>query len=525
MRRMMVGAVAVLALAGCKKDGGLKAQVAEERAAKEAAQADLQTCDGALADEAARAAACQAQLDPFLNPPTPDLKDRLLAIEGLEVEELPSPLPDHRVFALKLTQPLDHDDPAAGTFKQRMLLTHRDEAAPMVLYTTGYGLFGGPERWLGFLDEPTLLVQGNQLVLEHRYFEGSAPGHRDPAELDWRYLTVRQSAADSHQVVAHLRGIYGGRWLATGHSKGGMTAIFHQRHHPEDLAGIVPYVAPISFGRNDPRYEAHMAQIGPADGACRRRVEDLALAQIVRRAELSDALAAQDPRFKVLAPSVSAGLVALYAYSFAWSMWQYQGGEALCAVLPPDDAPADTLARWSSADPTALLGGGENELEAYGYQVAAELGGPSYNAPYLYFAYSQVDFSLFPPSSPPPWAEQAPTFDPAPMQAVDAFLRTEAQRVVAIYGAWDPWSAGQITVSEANGSRVFVAPAIGHAAAIADLAEADRAEATRMILEMAGIASFAPRWPSDSAIWPQARASRAWVTELYAGVERAGLRP
>lgn len=513
----------LLALAGCKND--LKAEVAEERAAREAAQVDLQTCDASLSAEASRAQACEAQLEPYLNPPVPDLKDRLLAIPGLEVEELEGGVPGHRTFALKLEQPIDHNDPAAGTFKQRMVLTHWSEDAPMVLSTTGYGLFGGPQIWLGYRAEPTLLVQGNQIVLEHRYFEGSMPYNTDPSELDWSYLSVWQSAGDSHRVVQALSQIYGGPWIATGHSKGGMTAIFHQRHYPEDLAGIVPYVAPISFGMDDARYELHMNEIGPADGACRRGLEDLALQQVLQRDAVAEVLAQRDPAYRVFVPSGVAAAVAATAYTFAWGRWQYSGSPQLCDTVPEPGAPADVVAMWSQADPSLLVASGDPDpFEAYSYQVAAELGGPSYRASYLDFAIRQVDFSLLAQSPGPSWLGQRPRFNPMSMQQVDTYLRESARNVLAIYGAWDPWSAGQITVNEANNARVFMAPEVGHAAAIADLREPERTQATQMLMSMAGVHSFAPRWPGDSPVWDEARASRAWVMNLHRGVEQAALQ-
>jgi hypothetical protein len=35
-------------------------------------------------------------------------------------------------------QPLDHNNPGAGTFKQRVWLSHKDETSPVVMVTEGY---------------------------------------------------------------------------------------------------------------------------------------------------------------------------------------------------------------------------------------------------------------------------------------------------------------------------------------------------------------------------------------------------
>ena len=54
----------------------------------------------------------------------------------------------------------------------------------MTLSTTGYGLFGGPQIWSDYQSEVTLLTASNQIVLEHRYYEGSRPAHDEPEDLD-----------------------------------------------------------------------------------------------------------------------------------------------------------------------------------------------------------------------------------------------------------------------------------------------------------------------------------------------------
>ena len=49
---------------------------------------------------------------------------------------------------------------------------------------------------------------------------------------DWEVLDIFQAAADHHRIVAALKSIYSGARINTGHSKGGMTAVFHRRFYP-----------------------------------------------------------------------------------------------------------------------------------------------------------------------------------------------------------------------------------------------------------------------------------------------------
>src|SRR4029453_18614710 len=91
--------------------------------------------------------------------------------------------------------------------------------------------------------------QANQPPPGHRYFEPSRPD-----QTDWSFDSIRQSATDEHRIIEQLKSIYTARWLTTGHSKGGMTAVYHRRFFPDDVDATVAYVAPISFSRADDRY-------------------------------------------------------------------------------------------------------------------------------------------------------------------------------------------------------------------------------------------------------------------------------
>ena len=48
-------------------------------------------------------------------------------------------------------QPIDHNNPSKGTFKQRVLLGHRDFNTPMVAILEGYGIYSPAESELSKL--------------------------------------------------------------------------------------------------------------------------------------------------------------------------------------------------------------------------------------------------------------------------------------------------------------------------------------------------------------------------------------
>lgn len=149
-------------------------------------------------------------------PPAPtDIKDRLLAIPGISLVE-EKPYTGYRYFVLNFTQPVDHRHPDRGAFQQRITVLHKDVSRPTVFYTGGYNVSTTPSR-----REPTQIVDGNQVSLEYRFFTPSRP-----APADWSKLDIWQAASDQHAVFEALKPLYSANWLATGGSKGGMTATY-----------------------------------------------------------------------------------------------------------------------------------------------------------------------------------------------------------------------------------------------------------------------------------------------------------
>ena len=183
-----------------------------------------------------------------------DIAVQLAAIEGMTVDEVQTNFSGYRAFRLRYIQPADHGDPQGEHFEQSMTLLHRSLDAPVVLNTRGYsGTYSSPVEITGVLE-------ANQLSVEHRFHESSTP-----VSGDWTLLTVEQAAADHHRIVEALRPIYGGAWINTGFSKGGMTAVYHRRFYPEDVDATVAYVAPNSLGAPDDRYLDFLANVGTTE--------------------------------------------------------------------------------------------------------------------------------------------------------------------------------------------------------------------------------------------------------------------
>jgi hypothetical protein len=107
-----------------------------------------------------------------------DIYDQLAALDGVTVEEWEPLEPDAgvRYFRLWFTEPLDHDDPDAGSFELRAAIQHRDPTSPLVVYTSGYDIGS-----TSYPSEPAALLDANQLSLEYRFYGESQPSRRSIA--------------------------------------------------------------------------------------------------------------------------------------------------------------------------------------------------------------------------------------------------------------------------------------------------------------------------------------------------------
>ncbi|PZG27830.1 aminopeptidase, partial [Spongiactinospora gelatinilytica] len=412
-----------------------------------------------------------------------DILERLKAVPGLTVVSEGRPVPGHRYFILSFTQPADHRKPRGATFQQRLTLLHRAEDAPTVLFTGGYGLppYPGASR-----TEPTALIGGNQVSLEHRFFTPSRP-----APADWRNLTIWQAATDEHHIVQALKPIYSGKWIQTGASKGGMTSVYHRRFYPRDIDAVVAYVAPNDHvNPADRAYDRFFETVG--EPSCRKALEEVQRQALSRRDRMVALLEAEAARkgytFAKTLGTADRGFE-MTVLDTAWAFWQYRT-TAACATVPAATATDEELYAW--IDAVASFGfytdQGQEYYRPYYYQAAAQLGWATMSYRHLRGLLRYKNLNQ--PNSVLP-AELRSRHDPWPMLDVDHWVRTRSERMMFIYGENDPWGAERFTPSGRD-SALYVAPGANHGANIAGLAEPDRAEATATLLRWAGVPASHP---------------------------------
>jgi hypothetical protein len=446
------------ALAGCGDDDD------DGTGADAAAGAD----SGAAADAAlADAGGTDASTD--------DILVRLNAIPGMVATEQETMIEGYRFFWLEYDQPADHDTPAGQGFTQRMTLLHTSETAPMVMHSGGYYV-----SLQGRRAELTKLLGANQLSIEHRYFPPSQP---DPA--DWSYMTIEQAAADFHRIRDAIHPIYESKWITTGASKGGMTAVFYRRFYPDDVDATVAYVAPILRDGPDERFVPFIAQAG-SDEACRQALRDWQIAALTARDQirpLIDAdIAAEGWTFDRL------GVDEAFEHAVGelpFYFWQY-GDASLCPTIPAPGATAAEhygfLGELSSMENVTDLVVGY--YEPYFYQSGTQFGFPGFRQDHINDLLMYPDTDV--PSSYGP-AGAPMVYDPVPMNLVADWVANDAERIIFIYGSNDPWSAGMFELGPAVETYRFVVPDGNHGAHITELPEPDLSAAITTLEAWMGI--------------------------------------
>jgi hypothetical protein len=415
--------------------------------------------------------------------PDADILEQLASLPGVTVVEWTPPAelphePGYRYFDLWFTQPVDHQDATSPTFQQYAALMHRDPAAPIVIHTSGYGA-----SWTRTLTEPAAIVDGNQLSLEYRFYAGSRPD-----EIPWRHLRSAQATADQHEVLDRLDDIYTGSVVSTGHSKGGEHALLHAADYPDDVDGVIAYAAPVLVDVPDTRFAGVLDRVGTP--ACRKQLRDLQRVMLEQRDALAER-AELEADFTV-AGADHAVETAVVELEFAFWMTR---GEADCAWIPaPEASPAvlyDFLA--SVSWPGAY---GDDDLADYGrqylYQDLVELGYPVVQHGHLLdlMRYRYADWSAYLPPGEPLG------FDPSAPRGLVGWLVTEAERVLLVYGEWDPWSAGAAEVAPGGDRHRYWVPHGNHGSSrIVTLPEDDRDAATATVRRWAGVPANQPGRP------------------------------
>ena len=398
-----------------------------------------------------------------------ELYQKLCTLKGvITVDSLPSDYSTEK-YVVTIRQPLDHKHPEKGSFTQRVVISHEGFDRPTVLVTEGYG--GDYALNPRYRDELAGLFQTNTVFVEHRYFSGSVPD-----TVDWQYLTAQNSASDLHLITTLFKQIYPQKWISTGISKGGQTALIYRAFFPNDVDITVPYVAPVSRSAEDGRHEPFLNKVG--DKKTRQAILSFQREVLKRRGEIIPLL----EKFcleKQLSFRISMNEVLDYCvleYSFAFWQWG----------TPASHIPANTattgvlfkhLTEISGPDYFAI----GQPTQAFFIQAARELGYYGYDIePFkdLLFIRTAKDYLqriMLPEGI-------TIQFQPELYKKLTNFIETSDPRLIFVYGEYDPWTSVGITKLDGK-KNMFVAiqPKGSHRARINTLPDSLRDKVIKTI--------------------------------------------
>lgn len=386
---------------------------------------------------------------------------RVSGIEKMEVDNF------EEYYRFWFEQPVDHNDPSKGTFRQQVLLGHKKEGAPVVAQLEGYQLYS-PEA-----TELATLFDANQLTIEHRFFDQSVP----EGGIPWQYLTIRQAAADHHDIIRAFREqVYPGvKWITTGISKGGQTTVFHRYFYPEDVEISVPYVAPLNLDYVDARLDKFLNRLGTnrnnlesifgggdARPECHYAIRDfqnLCFRNIDKLLPLFEqAAAARGYTYRTVGGTKRALQLVILEYPFAFWQWGNSCEEIPAEEIASWEEIADHLLHVSSPDffDDAYI----VRMQPFFYAALTEIGMYDYKVkPFRKYLDDDknIDFSFAWPAG----AEKR-DFNRRQMEDINKWLQTDARRMLFVYGGSDPWYATGVDLKNNWQCRKYVRGDMDH---------------------------------------------------------------
>ncbi len=348
-------------------------------------------------------------------------------------------------FEIYFEQPIDHHNPAKGSFKQRVILDNKDINSPMVVDLEGYNIYSTRQ------EELTKLLKCNQVNIEHRFFKDSRPD-----SIPWDYLTIWQAATDQHEIIKALQQIYKQNWVSTGISKGGQTTMYHRSFYPDDVNASVCYVAPLDFAREDPRIYKFLKTVGT--DADRKKIYDFQCQCFEKMDSLVMLLKqkAETKGWTYRFGYEKAMQYTILEYSFAFWQWGYCTSDK----IPGDSASAtelfDHLSHVSGF--TFFEDASVEDFRPYFWAALTQIGIYGYQTkPFEKYLGDTIvyTFDFTAPEG------THPVYDPQPMQKVKAFLDNDATNMLFIVGGLDTWGSTAYVPSGKN-NLVRMTLANGH---------------------------------------------------------------
>lgn len=400
-----------------------------------------------------------------------ELFTRLKQLRNTEVAKIENTI-FSEAYVLMVSQPVDHSKPGMENFKQRVFLFLRDTKAPVVFVTEGYAAHYAARK--NFNLELAALLNANVVVVEHRNFGKSVAD-----TITWKTMTVQQAAADHHAIREMLKPVFPGKWVSTGVSKGGQTALYYKAYYPSDVDATVAYVAPINFAVEDDRLTKHMLTVGAKE--CRDKILEYQTRLLKNKDYFVPAFTdfCAKNNFNLLLPPAVIFDYEVLEYPF--SFWQYG---TPCDSIPDENAPKEKLLEHllEVVTPFYYSKKGYDQFKPFFYQANYELG---------YYGYDETPFKAYLEQADYKNTIWAPTGKIMPYKAetlkfVNDFLQNRGDRIIYIYGEYDPWSASQVNLTGKTDALKVVIAKGNHSANIAKMDTAQKQQVYSLLEKWMG---------------------------------------
>ena len=365
-------------------------------------------------------------------------------------------------FLIFIKQPIDHFNLSLGTFNQKIILLHRDFQASMLLQISGYSIYDRKPALISSMFET------NQLQIEYRFYGDSVP-----ESIDWKLLTIRQSAEDFHRVVKILKKLYPQKWVSMGSSKGGQTVIDNRRFYPNDVDGTIANVAPISLSMEDKRYSRFIKNIGGARYSdCRANLIKIQILLLNNKEKFLPTLVGE---FNLLGSKEDAFNFTVNEFNSAF--WQYTNPEDKeygCNAISMATEDADKAFNLLSYINAVENYNDENHSLFLPFYIQA-----SYELGYSEEESSSIQMLLpkrYNLSSLIPNNLEL-TYSNSNALATISWVEKEAKNLLLLYGEFDVWTSGALTKLNKNSdNHKYLVKGGNHKANFLDLPEKEKNE-------------------------------------------------
>lgn len=360
-------------------------------------------------------------------------------------------------YQLILDEPLDHKHPEKGTFQHYIYLSHLGFDRPTVIETHGYNTEN-------VKSEVSSLLQANQVAVEYRFY-----GKSRPNPIQWKYLTNDQAIEDYHDIVTKLKKLYSGKWISTGISKGGETALIYKSKYPNDVDVAMPYVAPLINTCEDPRTIQHTRTVGTLE--CKEKITAFQRAVLKNREAVLAVFQEYATEKKMQFTEVPLNEALEYAVlEFPFSFWQW-GGK--CEEIPSLNASVKDLFDYLNK----IVGVRTYNdkmffvyLPSY-YQHLSELGYYGFDlepvADLLTIVKSSSNARFAP-------KDVVIKYNPKYIKKVRKYVENRGDHILYIYGGYDTWFSCSPTPNPGVDAFKMVLPQGSHSTRVKDFAENDQ---------------------------------------------------